>query len=271
MVVAIPSHWATAGYGIPSVCAKHGRPEVRRSRISLETATPDWQYLLLLIGILAFFLVRSLTAKTLAVTAWPFCDTCLRERLRLKWIAAGTFIVGLVLFVAAVRGLLPPAAAVLMAVLMVVGGLAFVRGDWAWRRMSRAKLSEDAGWITVAKPHAAFEEQFAPYQPAAVELWNSTGGARASKNGSAAPWILALIIGPICVAAGLINMLIGPTCGDERMRPGDICEETSSRGSTRESTYDSERQIGTIVTGLGVLTLMGGIAGIVITRRRKRA
>ncbi|GIH08078.1 hypothetical protein Rhe02_61450 [Rhizocola hellebori] len=58
MVIEIPSHWPNAGYGIPSVCAKHGRPEVQRTKVKLETATPDWQYLLLLFGVVVYFLVR---------------------------------------------------------------------------------------------------------------------------------------------------------------------------------------------------------------------
>jgi hypothetical protein len=270
MAIAIPSHWATAGYGIPTVCAKHGRPEVQRRGVSLETATPDWNYLLLFLGIVAFFIVRAATAKTLAVRAWPFCETCVRQRFRFKWYAAGVVAVGLALFVAALRGL-APAWAVLAAALIVVGSLALVRGGWIWRRMSSAKLSEDAAWITVVKPHPGFEEQFAPYAPAAAELWNVSANVRSSKPASVVPWILALIVGPVCLLGGVVDLVAGPTCGDERMRPGDTCEETSSRGSKTESTYAAERQTGNLMGGAGALAVVGGIAGIVVTRRRNRA
>ncbi len=177
MVIAIPSHWASAGYGIPAVCVKHGRPEVRRSRLRLESAIPNWQYVLLLLGVVIFFLVRVATVKKLAVTAWPFCEICMRQSQRLRWIAAGVAAVGLALFVVAVSGL-PPVWALLAVVLMVVGGMALVREDWIWGRLSGAKLSDEAAWVIVAKPHSGFEAQFAPHLPAAAELWNVSGGAR---------------------------------------------------------------------------------------------
>ncbi|GIH08077.1 hypothetical protein Rhe02_61440 [Rhizocola hellebori] len=85
--------------------------------------------------------------------------------------------------------------------------VALVRRGWLWRRLLGAKLSENAAWITVAKPHPAFEEQLAPYLPAVAEFRTAKGGLAPAKTGSAVPWIVALILGSLCVLGSLTEIL----------------------------------------------------------------
>jgi hypothetical protein len=58
-----------------------------------------------------------------------------------------------------------------------LGGL-IVLARSRWQHFSDAQLSDDATWITVARPYPAFEAEFAPYIPAAAEVWNSRGRHR---------------------------------------------------------------------------------------------
>jgi len=86
-MVTLPAHWAQAGYGVPKLCARHGQPEVKRAKVTFVSQRPGWVYVLLLLGILPFFLATLILQRRVTVNGWPFCRLC--ESLRRQRLAIG--------------------------------------------------------------------------------------------------------------------------------------------------------------------------------------
>lgn len=157
-MVRWPAHWARAGYGVPKVCVRHGEPEVVRPKVKFRSPRPDWLYVLLLFGVLPFFLLSMVLQQAITVAGWPFCEQCRamrRQRLALGigLTAAGltTWVLGLVLgpLPDAVRTLLP------LSVLVTIAGIVY----WslsAWAVIGKARASKDGQWLEVTYAGPAF-------------------------------------------------------------------------------------------------------------------
>lgn len=163
MRVVMPVGWVVQGYGVPMVCVRHGRPEIRRGRVDIVSQAPGWTYAMIPLGWFPFWVARAVTKKTIVAKAWPFCGRCVTQR----WIAvvatslviaagAVTALVGLTYidsgeqwaFWAAVGG-----------IGLVIAGLAATR--WAqWAGVAKAVVDSGVVWVKVRNPHARFEEQF---------------------------------------------------------------------------------------------------------------
>ena len=83
----------------------------------------------------------------------------------------------------------------------------------------------------------------------------------------------ALIIGAIALVAGIVMLSqTDVTCGRKVMKEGDVCA-TTKRGSTINRTYSEQRQDdalkGYLATGVGVVFLIAGGAGMVMARQRR--
>jgi hypothetical protein len=170
--IGIPTQWIRTGYGIPTVCARHGRPHVRRPGLVVESAPAGWTYALLLAGVLPFLLARALTRWTTVARAWPFCDRCERRR-RSAFLAAGLVMAaGLVLIGLAFAD--PTGSSPLL----VLGGVVLVAGyaalHWARRQViARVRLSRGGERVLVRAPAPEFDAQVRaaltpPGSPAAV-------------------------------------------------------------------------------------------------------
>lgn len=271
MSIAIPGYWATAGYGVPAVCAKHGRPEVRRAKTTPVSPIPGWMYALIVAGFMIFIIVRVATRKALTIPAWPFCESCVRRRTTRLWAAIATIAVGTGAFVLAAGDWIPGGPATGMAGLFIVmaGVIGLVPARWSV--IAGAKLSDDGFWITVRNPHPEFMAQFAQFRPAADEVAASRAVASpVARTGTPVIWILALIFGGLILLAGTWRLLSGPSCGQDTMQPGDICEKRSSTGRVSESTYEQEQRVSYISAAIGGIAVLGGGAGMVLTRRRNR-
>jgi hypothetical protein len=68
----------------PPVCARHGAPGSAQKRTTFVSQPPGWSYVLLLVGVVAFFIVTLVIRKTAVAPAWPYCDHVLDREARLR-------------------------------------------------------------------------------------------------------------------------------------------------------------------------------------------
>jgi hypothetical protein len=161
---------------VSQVCSRHGEPAAQHRRVKLISRTPQWAYVLLVLGLVVFGLVPFIIVtlalrKTVNAPAWPFCTHCHALRKRRLLIGSGLFVGGLVLLAV---GLALPRS------IGAIGGLAFIILILAaatavsystWRAISGAWVSRDGLWVEVPTAHQRFAEQVAalpatPAQPA---------------------------------------------------------------------------------------------------------
>jgi hypothetical protein len=164
----IPSAWVSAGYGVPDVCARHGEPSIERRPVKIRSSAPAWTYILILFGLVAFFIAVVAVRKTVMSPAWPFCTRC--EQLRSQRIRIGLGLVGL--YVVASIGLpvlgtaLPnqsigdaiTVVGVLIGVASLIIGLVMLTLS-RWSSIARAQLTQDGAWVLVPLPDPVFDAQ----------------------------------------------------------------------------------------------------------------
>jgi len=164
MRLEMPVQWVVQGYGVPTVCVRHGRPEARRDKVDIVSQAPGWTYALILFGWFPFWAARAVTKRTIQAKAWPFCGRCIRQR----WIAvAATSLVIAAGGVAAFAGLTYIDSGEPWAFWAAVGGIALAivglaTTRWAqWAGVAKAVVDSEVVWVRVRTPHPRFEEQFA--------------------------------------------------------------------------------------------------------------
>src|SRR2546423_3176717 len=147
MDVQIPANWVGAGYGVPTVCSRHGEPAERMRRIRLISRPPQWSYVLLVVGALPFLIVVHALRKTVKAPAWPFCVQC-RSRSRL-WASIGLGMVALAVVTwvgaAVVSDENVSPLLVLFGVLLLIAGIV-VASQAAPQNSTRAQVSGDGMW-----------------------------------------------------------------------------------------------------------------------------
>jgi len=173
MRLEIPVGWVVQGYGVPTVCVRHGRPEIRRGKVDIVSQAPGWTYAMIPLGWFPFWVARAVTKKTIVAKAWPFCGRCVGQR----WIAvAATSFVIAVGGVAALIGLADIDSREPWAFWAAVGGIGLVivglaATRWAqWAGVARAVVDSDVVWVRVRNPHPRFEDHFAAVTRRGVEV-----------------------------------------------------------------------------------------------------
>ena len=187
--VRIPAQFVATGWGIPTVCARHGEPAVVRKRAAFISRNPGWSYALVLAGVIVFVMVAAAIRKTVVARAWPFCARCNKESRHDVTAGLGLLAAGVVAF--ALTGVLPSEASgpvvFLGIVLLLVGFIVAVRGG---NRALRANGHVVDGGRTVQfnRAHEAFAAQVAAAQQAAAQLAAQQAAAQqAAAQQAAAP------------------------------------------------------------------------------------
>jgi hypothetical protein len=137
--------------------------ETKRTRFS--STTPSWTYVLVLAGVIPFFIVAALLRKRVDAPAWPFCARCGADRKRRLMIGLGLVAGGIVVALLS-GGMLPHDQQGLGVVLGLTAGIA---GLGISGRAGRAGV---AGGVVVsggrevefAQMHEVFAEQVAQAQ-----------------------------------------------------------------------------------------------------------
>jgi hypothetical protein len=97
-------------------------------------------------------------------------------------------------------------------------------------------------------------------------------------------WVIAAIVGVVLLLVSTKDGHVPDTvkCGSETMGPGDVCEETRNGHTESTRTYEDikasqEASARTFQSwgrwaylGGGIVLFVGGVTGIVMTRRRRR-
>jgi hypothetical protein len=163
---AIPATWVAAGYGIPTVCARHGAPAQPRAKVRFISRPPTWSYILIIAGAVIFLIVVLATRKTVLAPAWPFCEKCRAMRRRLAMIgwsvASGAVLLFILAIVVAASSSSDAAGGVaalmfLLSFLAILAG-AIVVGRSAWPAIAGGQVSGDGVWLQVTRPSPAFAQ-----------------------------------------------------------------------------------------------------------------
>ncbi|MGX6607308.1 hypothetical protein ACWKSP_35055 [Micromonosporaceae bacterium Da 78-11] len=162
----VPANFVSAGWGTPTVCARHGEPAVVRERIRLVSPVSGWLFLL---SPLIYYIVVAATRKTVWAPQWPLCVRCKKEQLTYSAAGGAVLLVGLGLWVLCVQ--VPDTWARVGA---GIGFLAFVGGIIVARRGSRAVIvggvvSDDGQAVRFADAHEAFARQAVAAQQVAMQ------------------------------------------------------------------------------------------------------
>jgi len=153
----VPAWWVNAGQNMPTVCSRHGRPQVRRLGFAVESSPAGWTYALLLAGLLPYFIARAASRRTIGTRPWPFCDRCLRRRRLVIAGAGAVMVVGASVFATGFGTSYP--RVILGLVVVLVG---YVCLYWARRPViAGLGLSPDGGRVRIRPAHAAFRAQLA--------------------------------------------------------------------------------------------------------------
>ncbi len=167
--VYLPAAMVKTGEGVPSLCARHGEPAVRRRIVNFESRPPDWAYLLLLVGVVPFFLVIHILRKTMIATGWPICARC---RSGARWLRLGALgllltAVGIGSVGVAIYNRYPGfRSGVIDGCLLSLAACVFVFRQAAPSRITRAEVTPDG--LALRVRHAA--PAFAAALPAAPSL-----------------------------------------------------------------------------------------------------
>jgi hypothetical protein len=167
--VRIDGEELVAVHACLSVCAKHGRTAVRRSRFVLQSRPALSRNAGFLrsniLSIVARLAEHAEKVRLTHFTAWPLCDVCVRHRRVWVTVAAVMFWGGLLAFVAAgvarlvighpSMALAPPTMGGLVSVFASV--LPFVHGSMP--RILGARTSVDGEAVEFSAPHPRFLEE----------------------------------------------------------------------------------------------------------------
>jgi hypothetical protein len=267
--VRIPTEWVELGRAIPTVCTRHGRPEVRRIPTDISQSAPWWIHLLAVFGHIVALFARLAWESSTVAARWPFCDQCVKRRYATIAGIAASVVTGLgaVVFVA-MLDLAGPFIAIVL-ILLLAPLLALHLFTWSW--LSGAHMTAHTGWNEVPKAHPEFAAQFERLRietlrqetlhridstvPHPSPRAETVRGPIVKRLNPA--WYVVLVVGILLVITGAFKLFAGATCGPQIMGPGDECETTSNRGQVTVTTYEHERSV---ANGFAV----AGIAGAVI-------
>jgi hypothetical protein len=169
---AIPATWVAAGYGTPTVCARHGEPAQPRAKVRFISRPPAWSYILIIIGAVIFLIVVLATRKTVTAPAWPFCEKCRAMRSRLAmigWSVAGAAVLLFILAIAVAASSSSDAVGGIAALMFLLSFLAILAGGVvvgrsAWPAIAGGQVSGDGVWLQVTRPSPAFAQAGAALQ-----------------------------------------------------------------------------------------------------------
>ncbi|XVU21963.1 hypothetical protein ACQPZJ_32465 [Actinoplanes sp. CA-054009] len=167
--VHIPAQFVTTGWGIPTVCARHGQPAVEHKKTRFISRIQGWAYLLLLAGALPFLIFVLVTRKTVESPAWPFCAQCAQRRK--KALTTGLSVIAVGVLCVFLLNAVPDGAdaPVLMLALLafLAGYIIAIRGA---NRMLLAggEVHEKGQFVTFRRAHEAFAAQATQAQQAAA-------------------------------------------------------------------------------------------------------
>jgi len=164
--VSIPANFVSAGWGTPTVCARHGEPAVERTRIRFASHTSGW---LILLGVIVYFIVLAATRKTVGSPGWPFCMRCKKEETTKTFAGWGSLIVGLLIWVSSVQllGKAAPVGAIIGFVLLVGGFITIGRGTLP--TIAGGVVTDDGLAVRFARAHERFANQAALAAQAAAQ------------------------------------------------------------------------------------------------------
>ncbi|GAA2913297.1 hypothetical protein Acy02nite_90590 [Actinoplanes cyaneus] len=171
--VYVPANFVAAGWGTPTVCARHGEAAVERAKIRFVSDTSRW---LILLGVIVYVVVMAVTRKTVVSPAWPFCARCKREEVTKTLTGWASLIVGLLLWFASVQLLSKPAPiGALVGVVLFVGG-ALVAGSGTRPSIAGGVVTNDGQAVRFARAHENFASQAVAAQQAAARQYAAQAG-----------------------------------------------------------------------------------------------
>ena len=164
--VFVPANFVSAGWGTPTVCARHGEPAVETKRIQFVSRTSPW---LFLAGLIIYFIVAAATRKTVSAPAWPFCGQCKKEQTTKTAVGWVSVVLGLPIWVISAQlphGVAPIGA--LIGIVLFIGGFVVV-GRGSRLAIAGGVVTNDGTAVRFAKAHEAFASQAAAAQQAAAQ------------------------------------------------------------------------------------------------------
>jgi hypothetical protein len=164
--VFVPANFVSAGWGTPTVCARHGEPAVETRRIRFVSRTSPW---LVLLGVIIYFIVSAATRKTVWAPAWPYCNRCKKEGTTKTAAGWGGFLLGLLIWMGSTQ--LPQDVApigTLIGIALFIGGLIAV-GRGSQMAIAGGVVTDDGLAVRFARAHEAFASQAAAAQQAAAQ------------------------------------------------------------------------------------------------------
>ncbi|MBU2666964.1 hypothetical protein KOI35_25975 [Actinoplanes bogorensis] len=159
----IPANFVSSGWGIPTVCAKHGEPAVpaaSQKKVQFISKPPAWSYALILLGALPFLIVVLVTRKTVVASAWPFCAQCDAARKRGLFITLGLVAAAIVAFL--LIGAVSDSLGALMALLglfLLMAGLIFGLRTANRALLAGGNTTADGFFVEFPKAHETFAAQ----------------------------------------------------------------------------------------------------------------
>jgi hypothetical protein len=161
--VLIPANFVSAGWGTPTVCARHGESAVEQRKTQFTSRRSGWLFLM---GAIVYYATR----KTVTAPAWPFCAQCTREHSTKTAAGAASFIVGILIWVGSTQLLPTDVAAIgaLVGIALFIGG-AIVIGRGGRPTIAGGAVTADGHAVRFAKAHEAFAIQAAAAQQAAAQ------------------------------------------------------------------------------------------------------
>jgi hypothetical protein len=163
--VLVPANFVSAGWGTPTVCARHGEPAVETKKTQFTSQRSRWLFLL---GAIVYYATR----KTVTAPAWPFCVRCTKEHTTKTAAGSAGFIVGILIWVGSTQ-LLPTDAApigTLVGIVLFIGG-AFTIGRGGRPAIAGGSVTSDGHAVRFAKAHEAFAVQAAAARQAAAQQY----------------------------------------------------------------------------------------------------
>ncbi len=171
--VYVPANFVAAGWGIPTVCARHGEPAVERTKVRFVSHTSRW---LILIGVIVYVVVMAVTRKTVVSPAWPFCARCKKEEVTRTLIGWASLIAGVLLWFASVQLLSRPAhVGALVGVVLLVGGV-IVAGSGTRPSIAGGVVTDDGRAVRFTRAHENFASQAVAAQQAAAQHYAAQAG-----------------------------------------------------------------------------------------------
>ncbi|GIE99675.1 hypothetical protein [Paractinoplanes rishiriensis] len=153
-VVIVPAPFVATGWGIPTVCVRHGEPAAAQPPVTFRTLVPGGTVLMVIAPLIMMIVVLA-TEKRVVSPAWPLCARCLRLRALRRAVTATLLGLAGGLVVVAFAALESWGSTVAVAVLVLVAGL------WALSRSTTGRIANgyvDSSGQTLEfrRPHAGF-------------------------------------------------------------------------------------------------------------------